>query len=183
MKKSSSWVTFLRIPEPNTNDIVPALDPGWCVASGVYPGAEVVLRLLRDEVLPLIKNCEKLLLTGYHFLIHDRLSGVPTTENDKSNYIHLRLNFKQPTELKLSNYPRFEMTRPAATGQTSVGGIDLIIVKNQDLEKVNRLIELQSEWMLALIDAHEWKDDALMVRQVKQFLHFTANMAQMRVVG
>lgn len=202
--KSREWATFLKIPPPATTDIVPALDPGWCAARGVNADAAVVLRLLRDEVVPLIRHLErKHGLKSYHFLVHDRQSGVPTTEDDHGAYIHLRLKFKRAINLYkkvglsswlksqlpgtvsyIQRYP-FEMTRPVdSSGQTSIGGIDLSIIKGGEismLERAGRLIELQSEWVLALIEAHAWRDDADMVRQVLQFGHFFANMLRMQL--
>ncbi len=176
------WSTFLRIPEPGTSDLAPALDPGWCAASGVNPGAEVVLRLLRDEVSPLLY--ELLLnrgLSRYHFLVHDRLSGVPTTEKDHSAYIHLRLWFRDPIVLELSAFPKFEMTR-SVTGETSaIAGIDLALLTSKSVAIAVEIIELQSQWVIRLISEHTWKDDAEMVRQVRQFLHYFGNMLQMRV--
>lgn len=200
--KSCEWATFLRIPPPSTSDKVPALDPAWCAARGVNTGAEVVLRLLRDEVVPLVRQLErKHGLKSYHFLVHDRQSGVPTTEDDHGAYIHLRLVFKRAIDLYnkvglsgmssasfpgnvsfVQRYP-FEMTRPVdSSGQTSIGGIDLNLIVGGEmsmLQRAGRLIELQSEWVLALIEAHRWTDDADMVRQVLQFGHFMSNMLQM----
>lgn len=179
MKPSRDWATFLPIQEPNTNDKVSALDPGWCLASGVYPGADVVLRLLRDEVLPLVRHLERRHgLIAYHFLVHGRLSGVPTVETDNGSYIHLRLTFKKPKEsLDLVHSPRFVMTRSVTNGGVP-GGIDGSLVS---VAACAKLINAQSAWVLALIEAHRWKDDALMVRQVQQFLHFFSNMLQIKV--
>lgn len=183
--KSREWATFLRIPPPSTSDKVPALDPAWCAARGVNPGAEVVLRLLRDEVVPLVRGLDG--LESYHFLIHDRDSGVPTTADDHNGYIHLRLTFKKPVVLVLKDFvmtrPAFVMTRPVdSSGQTSVGGIDLSIVKDGSLEAIDKLLCMQSAFVLALVEAHDWQtDDAAMVRQVRQVCHWMSNMIQMKI--
>lgn len=177
MKSSREWATFLRIPPPNTSNLVPALDPGWCAARGVNTGAEVVLRLLRDYVVPAIRHYEQRGLVGYHFLVHDRQSGVPTTEEDHSAYIHLRLSFKK--SVTLHEREGFVMTQPVSTkGQTSIGGLDMAMIKH-GLPSAEILINMQSAWVLALVAAHTWDDDANMVRQVLQFGHFFANMTQM----
>ncbi|MES2179828.1 MAG: hypothetical protein V4550_18350 [Gemmatimonadota bacterium] len=182
MKKlaaSREWVTFLRVPEPSTTDKVPALEPAWCQARGINPAAPVVIRLLRNEVLPLVRYLErKRGLVGYHFLVHDRQSGVPTTEDDRGAYIHLRLVFKKAINLKVAS--NFGMTRPATTGQTEIGGVDLSLIPG-GLKTANQLLNAQSAWVLAFIEAHAWKDDADMVRQTRQYLHFFANMLQINV--
>lgn len=179
--KSRQWSTFLRIPEPNTSDFVPVLDPGWCAARGVNPAAEVVLRLLRDEVLPLIRALEKRHgLESYHFMIHDRTSGVPTDEKDRSAFIHLRLFFKKlKKDFYLEFSTKFEMTRPTSGAQQeSVGGIDSELI---DAHSFSRLLHMQSAWVLALVEAHDWSksDVGSMVRQCLQFGHYFSNMLQM----
>jgi len=197
VKASRDWVTFLRVPEPSTTDLVPALEPVWCQARGINPAAPNVIRLLRDKVLPLVRGLEKKSgLVGYHFLVHDRLSGVPTTEDDHGAYIHLRLVFKKGYEFDkyiagwtlghrapgqaTPQSMAFVMTRPAATGQTEIGGVDLGLIPG-GLVKANHLINLQSAWVLAFIEAHAWRDDADMVKQTRQYLHYFANMLQINV--
>lgn len=140
-----------------------------------------MLRLLRDEVVPLIRSLKRLGLASYHFLIHDRHSGVPVATD--GSYIHLRLSFKKPQVLDVGG--KFEMTRPVdTTTQATVSGIDGTLLVGKDpqarMKTFTRLLELQSEWALALIEAHNWKDDADMVRQVLQFGHFLSNMLQMQ---
>lgn len=182
MKPCKSWATFIRIPSPSTSDSVMTLDPTWCAARGIHPGAEVVLRLLRDHVLHMVRYLEeKRGLVSYHFLVHDRDSGVPTKE--PGAYIHLRLEFKRPVVLHIGNTrtSHFEMTMPLpdAHKQASVGGIDMTMIVG-GVPAANRLIDLQSQWVLALVEAHHrWSDDGAMVRQVQQFLHFYSNMLQM----
>jgi hypothetical protein len=184
------WATFLPLVAPNVNDQAQGLDPVWCYAKGIYPGADAVFRGLRDDVSPLIKCLKQSgVLAGFHFLIHDRNSGVPAEASDGA-YIHLRLRFKKPTatffDMIRRKFRRFQMTRPVVARQDAIAGFDLRIVKggktNVDKVKlINRLIDQQSEWMLALVDAHEWKDDVLMVHQARQFLHLFSNMTQIKV--
>ncbi len=179
-KMSRDWSTCIRIPDANTSDTALRLDPQWCAARGINSGAEVVLRMIKDEVVPLIRWLEKKHgLEGYHFLIHDRQSGVPTTEGDNAAYIHLRLFFKKPKNLDLGNYPKCVLTRPNDERREPFAGLDIRIVKNQDVLGAWELLNQQSAWVLRLLEVHEWADGADIVRQVQQYGHFFANMTQM----
>lgn len=180
MKASREWSTFFRIPLPNTTDQALALDPGWCDAKGVYSGSAVVLRLLKGKVAPLLHNLRNSGLKSFHFLIHDRQSGVPTTEDDKAAFIHLRLFFKRAVHLDLTVLG-FEMTAPSGK-MTEIGGLDLSMVSGGVRRAVD-LINMQSAWVINVLTNHNWKDDGEMVRQMRQFLHYFANMTQMKLIG
>jgi hypothetical protein len=178
-KPSSDWSTCIRIPDPSTSDTVPRLDPQWCAARGINPMSEVVLRMIKDDVSPLIRWLEKKHgLEGFHFLVHDRQSGVPTVEGDNAAYIHLRLFFKKPKS-KLDLNPRCMFTRPNDERREPFAGLDMRIVKSQNISMGWELLNQQSAWVLRLIEAHEWTDGGDIVRQVQQFGHFFANMTQM----
>ena len=180
--RSKDWSTFLPIPEDKTSDQANALDPGWLEARGVYGGSPTVLRLLRDEVLPLIRYLERERgLSSFHFLVHDRMSGVPTDEKDKGSYVHLRLLFKKSIGLHLEKFPHFVMTHAIMDPRPTAGGVDGGLLKNAEMAW--RLIDMQSAWVLAFIEAHQWKDDGDIVRQMRQYLHYFANMTQMKLVG
>jgi hypothetical protein len=183
---SKNWDTFLIIPTPNTTDEASVADADWLSARGVEPGSPVVLQLLRKQVLPLIRWLEdRHGLDWYFFLVHDRASGVPTTEKDKNPYIHLRLVFKKPMrsllELLHQRAPRFEMTMPVTDGD-KIAGIDEEILRG-NIHDARRLIGQQSEWVLDLLEAHERDADPLvLVKQVRQFGHYFSNMLQMKFV-
>lgn len=178
------WSMCLRIPDPSTSDQAPALDQGWLDAMGVHFHAPLVLRLLRDHVSGLIGALRDE-LEGWHFLVHDRESGVPTTADDKAAYLQLRLYFKHPIRA-LTNPEPFVFVRPVAVeGESAPAGIDLGIVKGltkrDKLRRIDKTLCAQSELVLAMVDAHDWKDDADMVRQVRQVFHWVSNMLQMRI--
>lgn len=179
MKRSRKWETFLPISQFYTSDAAPAFDSAWCTAAGVNPSSEIVLRLLRDKVLPFVRDLQdNHHLLSYNFLVHDRNSGVPTDEKDHGAYIHLRLSFYQPRTLK--NKDGFVMTRPIpAHHDKTIAGVNLDLFKNRNINEVWLLINKQSEWVLTFIEAHTWKYDVAMVQQVKQFGHFFCNMLQM----
>ena len=196
------WVTFVKISEANVLDKPLALDANWCAARGVNPSDEIVLQLLRDVVSPFISYLKRRRgLERWHFLVHDRASGVPTTEDDKGAYLHLRLVFKHSINLnekenllseptrplpgQVSFFPpvwhRFEMTRKVEGRTTEIGGIDLDLIKNRDVTWAWKFIDRQSEMVLEFINAHDWnkQDTGAMVRQTLQFWHYFSNMLQM----
>lgn len=191
-KLYSEYTVCLPIPAANTTDVASGADPLWCVAIGVYPGADVVLRQLRDQVLPFVRFMETHDLEGFHFLVHDRNSGVPTSPDDHGKYIQLRLRFFRPKwqtwmESRLVEpFSKFIMLRPVTEEQTHIAGVDLRLIAGgkTDAARVriaNSLIDAQSALVLRFIEAHQWTDDAMMVRQMKQFWHLLANMTQIKV--
>jgi hypothetical protein len=185
-----TWETFLRIVDPSKQDLAPIADAAWCTAKGIEPEAPELLLQLRDEVLPLVRRLEKgtPALTWFSFLVHNRESGVPTTPEDHGAYIHLRMMFKR------GEAPDFDLTRviPPAWAMThkcelssEIAGFDLkalSLIGNEGVDRVWYLIGAQSKMFLSLIENHRPDTDGLtLTKHVRQFLHFFANMAQMRV--
>lgn len=177
MKKSKIWDSFLPI-QANLNSDLVSLDHTWLLANGIHATAPKVLHLLSNEVLPLVKKLHKQ-LDWFMFLIHDRDSGVPTQY--PGEYIHMRFVLKKSGRLDLPL--RWVMTK----SMKSAADVD---------GPYPRLIATQSEWVLRLIEAlnsddfvgseggqkkHVRGDLFSNVKQVKQFLHYFANMTQMRV--
>ena len=108
-------------------------------------------------------------------LVHDRESGVPTTEDDSSEYVHLRLALRSGVEL--TPPPGWLMTRRTSLPDT-IPGVDCALI---GAERAWRLIGDQSAWLLDLVEALGLANDVATVRNVRQFLHYFANMAQMTV--
>ncbi len=172
------WETFLKI-EPNP-DLAPEMDATWCLSRGIDPDAPVVIKLLRDEVLPLVTRLEKNGLSWYSFLTHNRDSGVPTTADDKNAYIHLRLDFaysaKSPVSLELG--PLWTMTREVEQPKEIAGiSCDALLI-----DQAWDLIGEQSQWLLFLIQSHQSDSIPQLVIHIRQYLHFFANMCQIRVM-
>ncbi|MFA6601197.1 MAG: hypothetical protein WC352_04695 [Candidatus Omnitrophota bacterium] len=160
----------------------PAPDRAFETFIKINPGDDC-LQVLGQKVKPLI---EELTLTKkigwYCFLVHDRNSGVPTAPDDDSSYWHLRLELAPQIEPEAlaSSLPSYcLMTRKIFFGD-EIGGIDKNLLKNGNVMDAWRILGEQSEWMLRMLDIHTGEGLPLR-RQVAQFLHYFANMAQMHV--
>ncbi len=141
------------------------------------------LRVLQQKVKPLIEELIRAQkIRWYCFLVHDRSCGVPTTPDDVANYWHLRMEAApqaDPDPLMVSLPDFCVMTQRLYFGE-GIGGIDNSLLKEGRIMEVWRIIGEQSEWMLRMLDIHSGEGMPLK-RQVGQFLHYFANMAQMEV--
>jgi len=178
------WETFLPIEPyaPSKKDAAPACDLAWMMAKGIEAESPALLVQLRDEVLPLVKRLSPY-LEWFSFLVHDRASGVPTTEDDKRCYIHLRCKLRKFRRREVVPHMRllgepWLMTRQVELSR-SIAGVDPKVL---DVDRAWAELGKQSEWFLNFIECMDKKADGYqLVRHVRQFLHFFANMAQMRV--
>lgn len=178
-----AWETFLRIPNPLVADEAPAADDAHLTARGIDPASPVVLKLLRDHVLPLVRSMESNgMIDWYAFLIHDSASGVPAPTTDKSLYIHLRFSATPEAaefDFTTMSHP-WEMTHRQALSDR-IAGVDAAALGG-DIAIAWQILGEQSAWLLRLVELHSDGVDGLqLVRHARQFLHFFANMAQMRV--
>ncbi|MFQ6116448.1 MAG: hypothetical protein ACE5NG_20505 [bacterium] len=132
---------------------------------------------IRTKISPLIVSLKgDGILKWYCFLIHNRNSGVPTSEDYDNPYFHLRLEFTRDID-PLNTLPSYcVMTRKIHRKQVeSINGIDKSLLKNGSIENAWRIIGEQAEWLLDLLNIH--KEDAdIPPEQIGQFLHFYANM-------
>lgn len=126
------------------------------------------------------------LIGWYCFLIHDRNSGVPTTENDDNPYFHIRFDTKEEINPKdsLPNY--CVLTRKIDVDWVKDISIrrgevfNTSMLKDESIGEVWRIIGEQSEWLLHALDI--FKDDTdIPLLYVSQFLHYFANMTQMMI--
>ena len=161
------WETFIKLPANCT--------------------FEAHFDIIRKQIHPLVS---KLRVDGvinwYCFLIHGKDSGVPTTPDDSNLYYHIRLGLKE--EIDLTPYlPSFcVMTRKIDSSlvkNISIGQnlmYDTQLMKYECIEEVWRLIGEQSEWVINLLNSF---NDSINVPYpyVGQFLHYYANMTQLRV--
>jgi len=132
------WETFIKIGLPNE---VPH--------TKFYP-------LIRTKVYPTISDLEqKGLIDWYCFLVHNKKSGVPTTEDDDNLYFHIRFSLKKEINSKdfLPNY--CVMTRHIEHGLESITGINKSIIRNEEIEEAWRIIGEQSEWFLEMLSIHK----------------------------
>lgn len=146
---------------------------------------EDCLKPLREKVKPLIEELTRTQkIRWYCFLIHGRNSGVPTTPDDDAPYWHLRLEVAPHAgaDQIMRSLPSYcVMTRKTCLG-SPIGGVDNNLLKEGRTIEAWRIIGEQSEWMLRMLDIHTDTGEGLPFRrQVAQFLHYFANMAQMQV--
>jgi hypothetical protein len=167
--------TFLRIESQLLSDAAPEADAGWLQSRGIEPESLEVVRLVRRYVVPLVQPMG----LRYVLLIHGAQSGVPTSTDDPHAYLHLRI-FVTPHASKIAKRIKapWTMTRTTALSNDMAG------VSTDALPAVaawHRLSE-QSRWFVDFIAAHDDSvSDLQVVKHLRQFLHFFANMAQMRV--
>lgn len=167
-----TWETFVKVVSPLQVDRPPEIDAGWLMSKGIQPIAADVLRHVRKDVLPMLRENQ---CPWFCFLIHDRGSGVPTTEDDKAIYLHVRLGM-------LGNDPpilpaAFIMTREVDLSQKGIAGIDPAVFAD---EAAWEIIGAQFAWLAKIIEAIDG-DDLAVLRHCRQFLHYFANALQMPV--
>jgi len=140
---------------------------------------------LRHDIAPLISRLkDQGVIDWYCFLIHDRRSGVPTTENDTNPYFHIRFALREgvdPDNL-VGSLPKYcVMTRQIKHEWVdSILDVDKSLLKNGEIEGAWRIIGEQSELLLNLLSIYR-EDVEIPPQQIAQFLHFYANMTQLRV--
>ena len=138
--------------------------------------------IIRNKIFPLISRLEnEEIINWYCFLIHDRKSGVPTSENDENPYFHIRFALKKDIEPKelLPNY--CVLTRKIEVSWVeAITGIDKALLKNGEIEEAWRIIGEQSEWIFRMLNIFK-EDINIPLRNVGQFLHFYANITQLRI--
>jgi len=144
-----------------------------------------VCTMIRFKLYPLISNLrQKKIINWYHFLIHNRRSGIPTTENDNNAYFHIRVALRKDVKSKdfrdsLPNY--CVMTRKIERERVeSISGINKSLLRNEEIEEAWRIIGEQSEWLINMLNIHK-EDIEIPFQQIAQFLHFYANMTQLQV--
>ncbi len=155
------WETFIKIGIPQKTSL------------------QQIIHIIRSKVHPMIYGLkQRKAINWYHFLVHDRESGVPTTKDDNNLYFHIRVALKKDVKPKdfresLPNYS--VMTRPIEHRLESITGIDKSIIKNEEIEEVWRIIGEQSEWIINMLNIHK-ENIEMPIPQITQFMHFYLNM-------
>jgi len=135
------WETFIRF---SWDDL----------SSGGYIG------LIRDKVAYTISMLKAKGDVGWYcFWIHDKNSGVPTTEDDEYLYFHIRFELKRhvspvdilPIYCVLTRQVEREWVKSVAINGNGAE-FDVSLLRNESVEEVWRLIGEQSEWLLHLLD-------------------------------
>lgn len=191
--KAKIWNAYLPIGGSVKTLEPPGAAAAWCMARGIDGDAPAVLRVVRHDVLPLIRTLErKTDLLGFSLLVHDRTSGVPCPAEDTTVYVHLRLQFLttqclQRTLKRLVLLPkprsRAEAKMFAAASETAQRLCYLTPVVKESVEDkvVHIALDAQAAWYLRFIQHRVTLTDAELLGAIRQHLHYFANMAQMRV--
>jgi hypothetical protein len=176
------WLLFLdRIQKPDLNRMWETF-----IKIGTSDAAsfERLVHVIRFMIRPMISDLmQKRVINWYCFLIHDRHSGVPTSEDDNNAYFHIRFALEADVEPErvLDSLPdHCVMTRRVEPRLETISGIDKSLLKNEEIEEAWRIIGEQSQWLLNMLSIHK-EEVEVQPQQIAQFLHFYANMTQLRI--
>jgi hypothetical protein len=176
--RSKVWRTFLKIDSALKGDLPPECDSAYLVSKGIEPEAPIVLGLIREHLIPLFDSA--LCNTTFYqwFLVHNRESGVPTTEDDKACYLDITLTFANPVTFR-PPVP-FVMTTPTTLSK-ECGGWDLKQMYG-GIERVNALLDEQCRFVIHLIKSfNDSTDTFTILKHMRQSFHYFANIGQMRI--
>ena len=121
---------------------------------------------------PLITRLKKDgIINWYHFLIHDRSSGVPTAGDDDNQYFHIRFTLKKDVDPKDILPKHCVMTDSV---HPNLKDIDRVFLKDEDIEEAWRIIGEGSEWIMRMLGIFK-EDVEVPSNQVEQFLHYYSN--------
>lgn len=175
-KISRVWRTFLKIDSSLLKDKAPVADALWLAQQGMNESSPIIVELLREHVLPLFQRQHVLALW---FFVHNRESGVPTTEDDKGTYLDITLEFHVPQGLELG--APFVMTRPDKFSEQCAGW-DLKALNPAGIQIVRILHNMQARMLLQFIASFNKDADTMTIlKHMRQYLHYLANVTQMRI--
>jgi hypothetical protein len=141
------------------------------------------INVIRKRISPLFSRLEKEgVINWYCFLIHDRNTGVPTSPDDNNLYFHIRFSLVKNVDPNdfLPSY--CVLTRKTQVAWVeAITGIDKSLLKNEEIEEAWRILGEQSEWVSKMLEIFK-EDRDIPLSDIGQFLHFFANMTQLRIV-
>ncbi len=155
------------------------MDRMWETFIKIAP-KETAITGIRSKIRPLnFRLRDEGIVGWYHFLLHNKQSGVPTSDDDTAPYFHIRFEFEgaDPTKI-LPDY--CGMTRKIGPIE-NITGIDKSLLRDEQIEEAWRMIGEQSEWVLNMLDIHKENVD-VPPKQIMQFLHYYFNMLQLGVM-
>jgi len=139
-------------------------------------------------VYPTIQDLrQKEIIDWYCFLVHNRGSGVPTTEDDDNLYFHIRFSLSKhinpkgflPEYCVMTRKVKYENVKQIWISNDEV--MDISKFKTERIEEAWRIIGEQSEWFLKMLERYK-ENIKITPKQVAPFMHYYSNMAQLRVV-
>ncbi len=158
------WETFIRFSWEE-------------LSSGKY------IDLIRDKVAYTISMLKAKGGVGWYcFWIHDKASGVPTTEDDEYLYFHIRFEITKhvsPVDILPIYCVLTRQVEPKWVKSVAIDGngaeFDVSLLRDARIEEVWRLIGEQSEWLLYLLD--RFKDNTTIpVSHIKGFMNQFTDM-------
>lgn len=166
------WETFIKIPREN-NQI----------------NFDSIFDTIRFKIYPIIKSLRKEgIIDWYCFLIHDKKSGVPTTQDDDNAYFHIRVSFKKNNGFDfpklLPDYcvmtRKIERSWVQEIGMDERTKFDPSLLKTEQIEDAWRIIGEQSEWLVSMLDIFK-ENVKIPLQYIGQFIHYYFNMTQLSV--
>jgi hypothetical protein len=163
------WETFIRF---SWDDL----------SSGGYIG------LIRDKVAHAISMLKAKGDVGWYcFWIHDKNSGVPTSEGDEYLYFHIMFELKKhvsPVDILPIHCVLTRQVEPEGVKSVTIDGngaeFDVSLLRDESIEEVWRLIGEQSEWLLYLLD--RFKDNTTIpVSHIKGFMKQFTDMTALPI--
>jgi len=161
------WHTFIKIGLPN------------------QISCEKIIHMIRSNVTSTISLLwDNSLINWYSFLIHDRRSGVPTTEDDDNLYFHIRVSLKKGVDAKhfrksLPDYcVKTRKIKRKWVEQISIAKketFNTTLFKNEKIEEVWKILGEQSEWLINFLNTFK-KDIDIPPSHITIFLHYYFNM-------
>lgn len=144
------------------------------------------LHLLRSKVAPLVGDLLNAgIIDWYSFLVHDRASGVPTSESDLDYYVHLRMGLTET-----SNESGLTKQLPSWCLMTqkmriphppSLDSVDVQSLNSGKVEQGWKTLGEASEWVLNMLECHD-PNKPIPMLNVAQFLHYIGNQLFVKAV-
>ena len=160
------WETFIQIPN-NNNQV----------------NLTVLYNKIRFEINPLVKSLiESNKIYWYSFLIHNKGSGVPTSQEDNNPYFHIRIASEKSDIDFTKELPKYcVMTRKIDPNWVREITIDdkgtkfnTSLLKNEQIEEIWKIIGEQSEWLLSIFSIY--KDNVeIPIQYIIEFFHYYFN--------
>ena len=143
--------------------------------------------LLRTFVAPLVRNLRARNLVGwFSFLVHDRDSGVPTTQQDQAAYLHLRFERLAGVDFDtlINALPQnCVLTQTVESiDERSLQPADHTALVAPEVATGWALFGASSEWALDFACAHRG-DRSLPLNNLGQFLHYLGNQLLIRATN
>ena len=148
-----------------------------------------IFQIIKTKVHLAVEHLKKCEVDWYCFLIHGRISGVPTAIDDDNAYFHIRFSLSKEgdSERALESLPDFSlMTRKIQQSKVEAISIsstikyDTSLLKQEGIEEVWRIIGEQSEFFLRVFDSYK-NNISIPIHEIWSFLHYFHNMVGLSV--